>query len=93
MVSLLSSTVGQPSLVDWVVGMLQERGPQTLDELGQCLPDTNWAQLLLAVDYLTRNGHISMDLIRRGDYVISLSKPEAPQALQSSPELAVTTRP
>jgi hypothetical protein len=92
MLSLLSSTVGQPSLVEWVVGILQERGPQTLDELGHCLPDTNWAQLLLAVDYLTRNGHISMDLVRRGDYLVSLSQPEAPSPSQSSPELAATTR-
>ena len=69
------------------------RGPQTLDELAHRLPDTNWAQLLLAVDYLTRNKRVSMDMVRRSDYVISLSKPEAPEeTLPSHVELAVATR-
>ena len=78
MLSFSSSPVGQPSLVEWVVGTLETRGPQTLDQLSQRLPDTNWAQLLLAIDYLSRKGQVSLDLVRRGDYVVALSRGDAP---------------
>jgi hypothetical protein len=70
---LSSSLVGQPSLVDWLLGTLETRGPQTLDELGGRLPDTNWAQLLLAVDSLSRSGQVSLALVGRADYVVALS--------------------
>ena len=94
MLSFPSSSVEQPSLADWLVGTLQESGPRTLDELGQRLPDTNWAQLLLAVDYLSRNGHASMSLLPQGDYLVSLSRAGGPSesALsRASTELVSTT--
>jgi hypothetical protein len=90
-----SSCLGQPSLADWLVGTLQEWGPQTLDQLGQRLPNTNWAQLLLAVDYLSRNGLVTVGLISRGDYLVSLSKLREPSERASgepSMELASATK-
>ena len=64
-----------PSVEDWLVGALRERGPQTLEELGSCLPQTNWTQLLLAIDRLSRRGDITMRLHSQGDYLISLNSP------------------
>jgi hypothetical protein len=92
MLSFSSSSMGQPSLVDWVLGTLETGGPQTLEQLANRLPDVNWAQLLLAVDYLSRKGRISIDLVGRGDYIISFSKSEAPfEALHLPPGPAVAT--
>jgi hypothetical protein len=87
--------VRQPSLAEWLMGTLQEAGPQTLDELGQRLPHTNWAQLLLAVDHLSRNGHISMNLIDQGNYLLSRSQtPEAAERAwyEYSAELVAATK-
>jgi hypothetical protein len=74
MFSLSSSSAGQPSLVDWLMGTLETSGAQTLDQLSCRLPDTNWAQLMLAVDYLSRNGQVSLELVARGDYLVCLNK-------------------
>ena len=86
MLSFPSSSVSQPSLVDWLLGTLEMQGPQTLNELGGRLPETNWAQLLLAVDYSSRNGQVSLTWVPRGDYVVSLSKGAAsPEAALQEP--------
>ena len=61
------------SVEEWVLGTLGERGPQTLDQLGASLPEANWAQLLLAIDRLTRQGEISMRIHSHGDYLIALT--------------------
>lgn len=93
MLSSLSS-VSQPSLVEWVLGTLETRGAQTLEDLASRLPDTNWAQLLLAIDYLSRKGRVSMALAGRADYVVSLRSGEAsPATIEEAPrvELVGTT--
>ena len=52
--------------------VLRERGPQTLDCLCE-LPDMNWAQVLLSVDHLSRSREVSLELIGRNEYQVSLA--------------------
>jgi hypothetical protein len=52
-----------PSVEEWVVGTLREKGPQTLDQLGEALPQANWAQLLFAIDRLSRRRDITCGFI------------------------------
>ena len=56
-----------PSMKDWVLGVLQEGGGQTLDELGSLLPSANWAQFFLAIDRLSRDGEIGLRLVGNGE--------------------------
>ena len=71
----LNVSVG-PSMAEWLLGTLDKHGPKTLDELGRCLPERNWAQLLLAVDQLSREGDITVQLHAHSDYLISLTPPQ-----------------
>ncbi len=66
-----------PSVEEWVLGTLQEGGAQTLGQLGESLPEANWAQLVLAIDRLSRRGVISMHIHPPGDYLIAM-KPSVP---------------
>jgi hypothetical protein len=63
----------RPSVEEWVLAALQSRGTQTLDQLGASLPETNWAQLFLAVDRLSRAGLVSLRPADRGDYEVALN--------------------
>jgi hypothetical protein len=77
MVSVHAEVMQGPSVEEWVLGTLQEGGPQTLDQLAESLPEANWAQLLLAIDRLSRHGDISMRSHPPGDYLIAL-QPSVP---------------
>jgi hypothetical protein len=61
-----------PSVDEWILARLQERGAQRLDELAGSLSEVNWAQYFLAIDRLSRSGKISLWHADRGDYLISL---------------------
>ena len=52
--------------------VLREKGPQTLDELC-ALPDLGWAQVLLAVDHLSRSHEITLELVAPREYHVSLT--------------------
>jgi hypothetical protein len=52
--------------------VLRERGPQTLDSLC-ALPDLNWAQVLMAVDHLSRTEEVALQLIAPREYQVSLT--------------------
>ena len=56
--------------------VLRERGPQTLDRLCE-LPDLNWAQVLLAVDHLSRSREVSLEMIAPREYQVSLAEGRA----------------
>lgn len=56
--------------------VLREKGPQTLDHLCE-LPDLNWAQVLLAVDHLSRAREISIEPIGQREYRVSLMEVRA----------------
>ncbi len=55
-----------------LLNVLRDYGPQTLE--GLCaLPEVSWAQVLLAVDHLTRSGTVTMKRIGTCEYQVSLS--------------------
>ena len=66
----------KPSIDEWVLGVLQQHGAQTLDQMGQLLPQMNWAQLFLAIDRLSRSRKISLWSPRFGDYMITVNGTE-----------------
>jgi hypothetical protein len=70
----------RPSLDEWVIAVLQQRGTQTLDQLGKLLPEANWAQLFLAIDRLSRSGKISLWSPGFGDYLITVNHGIRPAA-------------
>src|SRR5262249_20014951 len=53
--------------------ILSREGPQMLDALCE-LPEFTWAQVLLAVDHLSRSREISIELVGRNEYQISLTE-------------------
>lgn len=69
--STRSDLVAAPSIEEWMQGVLRARGPQLLDDLAGCLPETTWAQLLFAIDRLGRLRKITLSQTTHGDYVIS----------------------
>jgi len=52
--------------------VLRRDGPQTLDALCE-LPEFTWAQVLMAVDHLSRSRDISLELIGPREYQVSLA--------------------
>jgi hypothetical protein len=55
-----------------LLNVLRENGPHALE--GLCaLPDLSWAQVLLAVDHLSRSGAVTMERIGSCEYQVSLS--------------------
>jgi hypothetical protein len=53
--------------------ILGHKGPHMLDALCE-LPEFTWAQVLLAVDHLSRRRKISIELIGRNEYQVSLTE-------------------
>ena len=70
----------RPSIDEWVVGVLQQHGTQTLDQIGKLLPEVNWAQLFLAIDRLSRSRKISLWSPGFGDYLITVNQGQRPAA-------------
>lgn len=52
--------------------VLREKGPQTLENLC-ALPDLGWAQVLLAVDHLSRTREVAIEMIAPCEYQVSLN--------------------
>ena len=52
--------------------VLRENGPQTLESLC-ALPDLSWAQVLLAVDHLSRSREVAIEPIAPCEYQVSLN--------------------
>ena len=52
--------------------ILRQQGPQTLDTLCE-LPEFTWAQVLLAVDHLSRSREVSIEPIGPREYQVSLT--------------------
>ncbi|HTL60910.1 MAG TPA: hypothetical protein VL261_04615 [Nitrospira sp.] len=53
--------------------ILSAEGPQKLDSLCE-LPEFTWAQVLLSVDHLSRRREISIELVGRNEYLVSLTQ-------------------
>jgi hypothetical protein len=58
---------------EWVLGMFQKHGTQTLDQMGKLLPEMNWTQLFLAIDRLSRSKKISLWSPGFGEYQITVN--------------------
>lgn len=56
---------------------LEQRGPCTIDELTQRLPDYSWNQVFTGVDRLSRRGVLLLRHPAKSEYVISLKSQEA----------------
>jgi hypothetical protein len=56
-----------------ILEILCQRGPQTLDTLSE-LPEFTWAQVLLAVDHLSRSREVSLEMIAPREYQVSLAE-------------------
>jgi hypothetical protein len=56
-----------------ILEILGQEGPQMLDTLCE-LPEFTWAQVLLAVDHLSRSRDISIELIGRNEYQVCLTE-------------------
>ena len=63
----------KPSLDEWILGALQRRRSQTIDQLAVSLGDVNWSEFFLAIDRLTRSGVILLWPSPIGDAVLSLN--------------------
>jgi hypothetical protein len=59
---------------EWVLGVLQKHGTQTLDQMGKLLPEMNWPQLFHAIDRLRRSAKISLWSAGFGDYLITANQ-------------------
>lgn len=67
---------GVSSIEGRILDVLREKGPQTLENLCT-LPDAGWAQVLLAVDHLSRSCTVAIERIGPCDYQVSLSETES----------------
>lgn len=56
-----------------LLSILREEGPQTLDRLCE-LPEFTWAQVLLAVDHLSRSRDVCIEPIGPREYQVSLAE-------------------
>ena len=50
---------------------LEQLGPCGFDELLRSLPDLSWDQVFEAVDFLSRNGRVTLQKRTRFEYLIS----------------------
>lgn len=64
---------GVSAIEERLIEVLRENGPQTLETLC-ALPDVSWAQVLLAVDHLSRSCTVVMERIAPCEYQLSLNR-------------------
>lgn len=63
---------------------LERRGPCTIDELTQRLPDYTWNQVFTSVDRLSRGSILTLRHPTTFQYMVSLSSQEAAADLGST---------
>ena len=61
-----------PSIDEWIVGTLKQRGSVTLEQVAAPLGQVNWSEVFLAIDRLSRGGRILLWPSSAGDLVLSL---------------------
>jgi hypothetical protein len=64
----------RPSVDEWILDSLRERGAQTMDQLSGSMPAVNWAQFFLAIDRLSRTGKITLWPPKNGEYLVSVKR-------------------
>lgn len=55
---------------------LEQRGPCTIDELAQRLPDSSWNQVFTGVDQLSRSGQLTLRHLTTFEYMVFLNSQE-----------------
>ncbi len=55
---------------------LERRGPCTMDELAQRLPDSSWNQVFSGVDQLSRSGQLTLRHPTTFEYMVLLNSQE-----------------
>jgi hypothetical protein len=56
--TLKAAFAGTLLIAQRIISLVEQKGPQTLDELHEALKDAEWLPLLLALDRLKREGEI-----------------------------------
>jgi hypothetical protein len=69
---LQTGEYGRHATEDRILQILKERGPLTLDQLGELVSPGGWAPSFLAIDRLSRSGHIALRRTHYGDYEMSV---------------------
>ena len=64
-----------PSMDEWILSVEATENGETLDTLSRQVPNTNWAQFLLTIDRLSRNGKVALWPLQHGDYRIMRKGP------------------
>jgi hypothetical protein len=83
--------VDKPSLDEWILGALNRRRSQTVDQLATCLGDVNWSEFFLAIDRLTKSGSVLIWPSPVGDAVLALNLTETDTLEESSAALVGTS--
>ncbi|MEX5214150.1 MAG: hypothetical protein NW703_08285 [Nitrospiraceae bacterium] len=55
---------------------LERRGPCTIDDLAQRLPDLSWNQIFTSVDRQSRRGRLTLRRLTRFQYLVLLNRQE-----------------
>jgi hypothetical protein len=66
----------KPSIDEWIVGTLRDRGSLSLEQVAAPLGQVNWSELFLAIDRLARSGQILLWPSAASDVVLSLNLTE-----------------
>ena len=64
----------RPSMDEWLLSVIAAQKEQTLETLTQQVPQTNWVQVLLAIDRLSRSGQTAVWPIDHGDHRSTLKR-------------------
>lgn len=64
-----------PAINALIIRELEQHGPCTIETLTTTLPSCSWNQLFMAIDTLSREGALLLQLQARSQYLVSLASP------------------
>ncbi|MBS0170191.1 MAG: hypothetical protein JSR62_07515 [Nitrospira sp.] len=64
-----------PSIGALIIHALEQEGPCTIETLTAKLPYCSWNQLFMAIDALSREGALLLQLHARAQYLVALATP------------------
>ena len=64
-----------PAINALIIRELEQHGPCTIETLTTTLPSCSWNQLFMAIDTLSREGALLLQLQARSQYLVSLAAP------------------
>jgi hypothetical protein len=69
--TLKAAFAGTLLIAQRIISLVEQNGPQTLEELHEALKDSDWLPLLLALDRLKRDGEVSVCQSLDGAYRVA----------------------